>query len=418
MSKLIVAGGNTLAGTLRNQGAKNSILPILAATLLNAGQCIIHDCPCIRDVDIMIEILKYLGCSVQREGTTVIVDSSVLSKTNIPLELMNKLRSSFVFLGAILARASWAKCSYPGGCELGPRPINLHISGFKQLGIEVVEANGIIYCEAKNLKPAVVNLEIPSVGATENIMLAACLGDGTTTILNAAKEPEIADLQDFLNKMGARIKGAGSSTITIEGVKSLYKNVEKRVMPDRIVAATYLAAVAAAGGYIEISNVNISHIKSIITVLRNAGANISTKKDILKIQRFNRLNAVDTIETKYYPGFPTDAQPPVLAALTIAKGKSVIKETIFENRFKYTEELIKMGADITISDTIANVNGVDRLIGTSVTAKDLRGGAALIVAALAAEGVSEINDSLFIERGYDNLSGVLAALGADIKRME
>lgn len=413
----MISGGTKLQGTMRVHGAKNSVLPILAATILNGGKSTLHDCPRISDVLIAIQILEFLGCRVDWQGDTLCVDSTQLTNDSIPHDLMNKMRSSVIFLGAILARNKEAKCSYPGGCELGARPINLHIKAFRQMGTQVKEEGGYIYCKAGRMPNCRLQLDFPSVGATENIMLAACLGNHTVTIVNAAREPEIADLQDFLNKMGAKIRGAGGSVIVIEGVNQLH-DVEKTIMPDRIVAESLLFATAATGGDVTLTNVQLSHITSGISLLEEMGATITTKEDRVRIKAGGPLRAIDTVQTLPYPGFPTDAQPLLMAALTVAKGTSIIKETIFENRFKAAAELQKMGADITINERIAVIRGVDSLTGASVRAPDLRGGAALVVGAMCAQGVSVIDGIGFIERGYERLDQRLNQLGAKIQRVE
>ncbi len=415
MSAYIINGGNYLHGEIRIGGAKNSVLPIMAASLLNLSTTLLLDCPKISDVEISIEILRRLGCKVQREGYKTSIDSSCIDNFEIPLELMNKMRSSFIFLGAMLAVGGKAVCGYPGGCELGARPIDLHLKAFKKLGVRIKEHGGYISCDASHFKASKVALDFPSVGATENIMLLSCKQKGTTTIINAAREPEICDLQDFLNMMGAHISGAGSSKIIIEGVPSL-SSVKKRIMPDRIVAATMMFAAAAAGGNITLTNVNCSHIESVIMLLRDCGADIYTRPDSLDIICPRRLKSVDILQTMPYPGFPTDAQSQALAALATMDGTSIIKETIFDNRFNQASELKKMGANITIGDRIAVVRGVPRLSGAHVYSPDLRGGAALVIAALGAEGTSVVDNIHYIERGYDNLENMISALGGDIKR--
>ncbi len=416
MSKYIIEGGSSLYGTASIGGAKNSVLPILAGTVLAAGESIIHNCPCIRDVELTLEILKCLGCGVKMQGNTAIVDAGSVTDNYIPMGLMNKMRSSVIFMGAILSRTGEARCSYPGGCELGARPINLHLKSFKQLGVEITEQAGFLECRLEKYKPGTVQLDFPSVGATENIMLLACGQEGTTTIVNAAREPEIADLQDLLIKMGAKIRGADEGIIEIEGVKSL-KPVEKTVISDRICAATILFMVAAAGGCVELKNVNTTHIESIISVLRGCGADIRFTDDGINIKVSERIDAVDILQTMPYPGYPTDAQPQLMAALCTANGTSVIKETIFENRFKAVGELKKMGADITLGGEMAIIRGVKNLHGASLSAPDLRAGAALVIAALAAEGRSEISGVCYIDRGYENLEGMVTDIGGKIIRV-
>jgi len=340
-----------------------------------------------------------------------------MQNSYIPQELMNKMRSSVIFMGAILARMGKAKCSYPGGCELGARPINLHLKAFRSLGVDVKESHGQITCNAKKIKPTCIHLDFPSVGATENVMLASCLGNGITTVQNAAREPEIDDLQAFLNAMGAKVSGAGTSTITIEGVASL-NSIEKAIMPDRIVASTFLAAVAATGGDVEITGVNVSNINSVISILEECGAKITKSKSSVRIFLDGRLHSIDLVQTMPYPGFPTDAQAQIMAALTVADGTSIIKENIFENRFKHVSELTKTGADISLEGRAAIIRGVKRLQGANLISTDLRGGAALVIAALAADGISEIDNIHLIDRGYENLEGIITSLGGNIKRVK
>ncbi|MBE7060667.1 MAG: UDP-N-acetylglucosamine 1-carboxyvinyltransferase [Ruminococcaceae bacterium] len=415
MSAYIINGGNYLSGEIRIGGAKNSVLPIMAASLLNLSETVLLDCPRISDVDISVEILKRLGCKVFRDETTAVIDSSDINNFEIPLELMNKMRSSFIFLGAMLAVGGKAVCGYPGGCELGARPIDMHLKAFKKLGVRIKEQGGYISCDSSHFKACKVALDFPSVGATENIMLLACKQKGTTTIINAAREPEISDLQNFLNSMGAKISGAGSNKIKIEGVASL-KSVKKRIMPDRIVAATMMFAACISGGNITLKNVNCSHIESVILLLQGCGADIYTHGDSLDIICSKRLRFSDTLCTMPYPGFPTDAQAQAVAAFSTMEGTSIVKETIFENRFNHASELKKMGADITVDDRIAVIKGVKRLSGAHVYAPDLRGGAALVIAALGADGTTVVDNIHYIDRGYEQLDKMLSALGGDIKR--
>jgi len=415
MSKYIIRGGEPLSGEVSVQGAKNSVLPILAATVITSGKSIVHNCPNIKDVEITIEILKCLGCKVERQKNTIIVDATNITNYYIPQSLMNKMRSSVIFMGAILARLNIAKCSYPGGCELGARPINLHLKSFRHLGVKIKETHGYITCELSKYKPGKINLDFPSVGATENIMLVSSLQKGRTTIVNAAREPEIVDLQDFLNSMGAKISGGGSSTIEIEGVESL-SPVERNVIPDRIMAATMMFMIAATKGELTLKNVNVSHLDSVISVLGECGANILTENNKIHIKCPERLKAIDIVQTMPYPGFPTDAQSQLIAALCTMKGTAIVKETIFENRFNTAVELTKMGADITLNDRVAVIKGVKSLHGANVKAPDLRGGAALVIAALGAEGDSEIDNIYFIDRGYENFDGTIRSIGGNIKK--
>lgn len=415
MSKYIINGGKKIDGQLRIGGAKNSVLPIFAATVISGKESIIHDCPILKDVEIMIEILRVLGCSVKREGHTVIINSSNDINYEVPDELVRKMRSSIVLLGALIARQKKAKTCFPGGCDIGPRPIDLHLKGLEQLGVKINESHGIIYCEAQELKGAEIHLDYPSVGATENILLAAIFARGTTVIRNAAKEPEITDLQNFLNKIGAKVSGAGTNNIRIDGVQSLCSG-EHTIIPDRIVAGTYLAAAASTAGNIILENINIEHIQPIIAKLKECGCSIHASNNRVKLLSRGRLKAIDTIRTLPYPGFPTDMQAPIVALLCKAKGTSVIIETVFENRFKHVEDLICMGADIKVDGRIAVIKGRNRLMGTNVSARDLRGGAALVIAGLSAEGTTVIENIEHIDRGYEDLHINLQQVGAEIIR--
>lgn len=415
MAKLLIEGGRPLEGDMEVHGAKNAVLPILAATVLNGGKSVIYNCPDLKDVDSSIDILRYLGCHVSKHDDVLTIDSASITYGEIPEKLMHEMRSSVIFLGATVSRLGRVVTSMPGGCELGPRPIDLHLKAFRQLGINIEEDHGYITCQADRIVGANIHLDFPSVGATENIMLAATLAQGTTIITNAAKEPEIADLQKCLNAMGARVSGAGTSIVRIDGVKKLH-DMEHVVMPDRIVAATYLACSAIAGGMVELKHVEPSHLEAVFSVMRQCGSKLYIRDDSIVHIAPERLMAVDTIRTQPYPGFPTDAQSPLMAALTIADGTSIFIENIFESRFKHVIELCRMGADITVDGRMAVVRGVSKLSGAKVSAMDLRGGAALVVAALAAEGTTQIDNIYHIDRGYANLTEVLSGVGARIKR--
>lgn len=418
MSSLTIKGGNRLEGEIEVQGAKNAVLPILAATVLNGGKNVIHNCPNLRDVQITIEVLKNLGCKIKRENKVLVVESDNITGHTIPDELMRQMRSSIIFLGAIIARCGKAVISMPGGCEIGNRPIDLHIKALRHLGISITEAHGYIYCEVVKLKGDNIHLDFPSVGATENIMLAACMADGETIITNAAREPEIVDLGCFLNHMGAKVYGAGSDTIRIEGVKKLY-GVEHEIIPDRIVGATYLSCAAATHGTMILRHINSAHMNAMTAVLKEMGCKIYDEKNRMIITTpKTRLKPVKRIVTMPYPGFPTDIQSPFMALCATADGTCVFVENIFENRFQHVEELIRMGADIKVDGRIAIVQGVEKLEGTNVVAKELRGGAALVVAALSAEGITEIENIKYIDRGYEAIEKYLSACGANIKRKE
>ncbi len=414
MSKIIINGGRPLSGSVRIQGAKNSVLPILAATVLCADTCVIHDCPDLRDVNSSIKILECLGCKVKMEGNTVTVDAVNITNSVIPDDLMHQMRSSITFLGAITARCKSAGISMPGGCELGPRPVDLHIKALREMGVEIEDHAGHIAAKAGIIKGCEIHLEFPSVGATENVMLAAATAKGTTTITNAAKEPEIHDLQEFLCKMGADISGAGTDVIVIKGVEKLH-GAEHRVIPDRIVASTYLCAAAMTGGSIELENVVPSHIRAVTSILRDAGAAVYNKRKSMVLIAPKRIMPVDILRTMPYPGFPTDSQALVTAMLSVADGTSIVVENIFENRFKHCDQLSRMGANIKVDGRVAVIRGVPRLSGTAVTAMELRGGAALVIAGAAADGITEVSATEHIDRGYENMAADMAALGAEIR---
>ena len=415
MSTYLVEGGFPLKGSVAVHGAKNSVLPILAAALLAPGECVIHNCPDLSDVEASLAILRHLGCSARREGTSVIVDASAPTRWDVPDRLMREMRSSVIFLGAVLGRMGRASLCAPGGCELGPRPIDLHLAAIRVLGGTITEESGGMLCQGA-LHGADIVLSLPSVGATENAMLAAVCAKGTTTITNAAREPEIVDLQNFLLTLGARVRGAGSSVITIEGGAPLHGG-SYTVMADRIVACTYLAAAAAAGGEVEVTGVDWRTLSTVTAVLTEAGCAVRSQPGVISLRRDKPLKGVRPIRTAPYPGFPTDAQAPVMAALCRGSGCTVFVENMFESRYRHVDELIRMGADIRVEGRVAVVYGVPRLHGAQVRSSDLRGGAALVVAALGAEGESRIEDLHHIDRGYQCLEGDLAALGARIRRV-
>jgi len=417
LSKLVINGGKRLYGEVDVQGAKNSVLPILAATVLNGGKNTVHNCPALRDVDMTVKILRSLGRKVRVNEDQVEVDSSTLDDCRIDEHLMRQMRSSIIFLGAIIARCGKAIVSMPGGCEIGSRPIDLHLSALKRLGVEIIENHGYIYCTACKLGGARIHLSFPSVGATENIMLAAVTADGTTVITNAAREPEIWDLQEFLNKMGAKVSGAGTGVIRIDGVRELY-GVEHTIIPDRIAAATYLAAGAITGGEITVKNVCSSHMNAMLHTLSDMGCKIDDKGESITISAPKRLKSFGSIRTMPYPGFPTDIQSPFLALGAVADGSGIVCETIFENRFRNVEELNRMGANIKVDGRTAVCMGVDSLWGANVVAGELRGGASLVIAGLSANGTTTIDHCEYIDRGYECIEEKLSALGADILRQD
>lgn len=416
MGKYIIEGGYSLNGELKIQGSKNSVLPVLAATVLNKGKTYLHNCPKITDVENMLKILAAIGCDVKWEDDVLIVDSSNVFTHIIPEKYVQMMRSSIILLGSVLSRFKEVKISFPGGCSIGTRPIDLHLKALKQMNINVKNDNhGCIECDSSKIMGNKINLDLPSVGATENIMLTAVLSEGVTCINNAAKEPEIIELQNFLNKMGAIISGAGTDTIIIKGVKKL-NDVEYSIMPDRIVAGTYMCAVAAAGGEVLLKNLCKEHISADIAKLSEMGCYIKEyDHSNLFIKAPNRLKSLDLLRTQPYPGFPTDMQAQIMSALVIADGTSVISETIFESRFKHVTELVKMGADIITDGRIAVIKGVRKLNGAEVYAQDLRGGAALVIAGITANGITVVHNSNHIRRGYQAIEKDLSTVGAKIK---
>lgn len=411
-----ITGGEKISGEIEIQGSKNSALPIIASSILIKGTAVIKNVPNIRDVLIMQDILKKLGCKVNYDNNVLTVNSKDCDQEEISSELMKEMRSSIVLMGAILTRQGRVILSYPGGCEIGSRPIDLHLEGLRKLGAKIYEKHGYIVCEAEKLIGAEINLDFPSVGATENIMLAATLAEGTTIIRNAAREPEIIELQAFLKKSGANIHGAGTSNVVITGVKSL-RDVNYEVKFDRIVAGTYLCGAAMTRGELLIKNAVIENVLPIIHKLQQAGCLVEDDGiNQIYLRAPDKLKAVSTIKTMPYPGFPTDMQSQIVTLLSIAKGTSVVVENIFENRYKYVSELTKMGAEITIEGKIAIINGVNKLTGAMIEAKELRGGASLVLAGLTAEGYTSVSGVKYIERGYENFVETLKLLGAKIQK--
>ena len=420
MSNLIITGGSRLCGIIEVPGAKNSVLPVLAATLLNKGTSILENCPELDDVTTMLEILGALGCSIRRKGSRIEVDASKLAASSIPEELAKKMRSSIIILGSLLARCGEVLVSYPGGCEIGLRPIDMHLKALMQMGAQIDGiSDGMLRCRAEKLTGCEILLDYPSVGATENIMLAASLAEGETIIQNAAKEPEIDDLQAFLRKMGVKVSGAGTGVIRIQGIHEIKTEPVHRIIPDRIVAGTYLAATAATGGSLVVTGVEYDHVGSVLYCLKRCGCRIRNYSgNVIALESSGKLSALDLVRTSPYPGFPTDMQPQLVALLSKCKGTSVVVETVFENRFRYTEQLMKLGADISIQGRAAIIRGTDRLKAAQLEARDLRGGAALVIGALSAEGTSSISGVGYIDRGYERMEKVLSSIGADIKRVE
>ena len=417
MQRLVIKGKNKICGEIDVQGAKNSALPLLAGCVLAKGETVISNCPELSDVYAACRILSHLGCKCTFSHNTVTAQSSVITGQEVPEELMREMRCSIVFLGAVLGRTGRCRLTFPGGCELGPRPIDMHLGALKQMGVQITEDHGTLDCCCpKGLRGAKINLSFPSVGATENIMLAAATAKGETVIYNAAREPEIEDLAGFLNKCGARISGAGSSYIRIEGVGEL-RGCRYKVMPDRIAAATFMAAAAAAGGELGLMGIRCRDIQSVVTVFEQMGADVYCQGDRIFLSCNSPLKAVKTIRTMPYPGFPTDAQAVVMAALATAKGTSVMVENIFESRYRHVDELVRMGADIKTEGKVAVIEGVKELYGARVRACDLRGGAALAVAAVGAVGETIIENVKYIDRGYEHIERTLCSIGADVRRI-
>ena len=420
MEKLIIHGGHELHGRVKISGAKNAVLPIIAATLLAQDKpCVLDEVPYLNDVCTIAEVLRQLGAKVDfnRQQHTLFVDSTVLKTVDAPYDLVRKMRASFVIMGPLLARYGKAKISMPGGCAIGTRPIDLHLKGFEALGAEIEIGHGFISATAPNgLKGTSIYLDFPSVGATENIIMAACMAEGQTILENAAQEPEIIDLANFLNIMGAKIRGAGTNVIKITGVPKLIGH-NYTIIPDRIEAGTYMVAVAMTGGDIYIENAISEHLKPVIAKLNEAGVKIEEDIDCIRVSCNKRPKAID-IKTLPYPGFPTDMQAQFMAMLTIADGTGLVTETVFENRFMHVDELKRMGACIKVDGRTSIVEGVPSLNGCQVKATDLRAGAAMVLAGLVANGETEVSYIHHIDRGYDNLVEKLCGLGADICRVD
>lgn len=413
MKSYIIEGGRKLEGEVNVSGSKNASLPIIASTILADGISRLYNVPNIQDTKITLEILKILGCKVNKCNGKIEIDSKNINKTEIPQELMHQMRSTVILAGALLGKFKNVTFSYPGGCDIGARPIDLHLKAFKKLGISVEEKSGFIECKSDKIIGTDINLDFPSVGATENILLASVLAEGTTTISNAAMEPEIIDLVNCLNKMGAKIKGAGTNLITVSGVQKL-NGIGYNIMPDRIEAGTLLCAGAITGGKIVLNKVNVEHLIPVIHKLVECDCIVETEKEKILLQAPKKIKPIE-IKTLPYPGFPTDLQQVFGAMLCIAKGSSIIVENIFENRYKYISELAKMGAKATIEGKTLVIKGVKKLYGANVVSTDLRGGAALVLAGLCAKGRTTVTNIEYILRGYENLDEKLNKLGAKVK---
>ena len=416
MAKIVVSKSNPLKGNVKIDGAKNAVLPIITATLLAKGKSTLRGVPNLRDVHVISDLLRHLGAKVEYKDDVLTVDASNITTCEAPYELVRKMRASFLVMGPLLARFNNTKISMPGGCAIGTRPIDLHLKGFKCLGADVDMDHGFVEARTEKLVGAKLYLDFPSVGATENIMMAASLAEGTTIIENAAEEPEIVDLANFLNEMGANIKGAGTDTIKITGVKELH-GAEHNVIPDRIEAATYMVAAAMTKGDITIENVIMEHLKPVTAKLKEAGCEIIEMENAVRVIGPEVLKPID-IKTLPHPGFPTDVQAQFMAMLTVANGSGVVIETVFENRFMHVAEFNRMGANIKIEGRSAIVNGVKQLHGASVNATDLRAGAALILCGLIAEEETQIGEIYHIQRGYVDIDKKISALGGNIKIVE
>lgn len=415
MDRYVITGKQALSGAIRVSGAKNASLPLLAATLLAEGTSVLFDVPQLADVTHMIEVLEHLGCQARNQNEAVLIDAGSLREWVVDEELMRRMRASNLILGPILARHRRVKIAMPGGCAIGSRPMDQHLKGLKDLGVQVKEKHGYIEAWTDGLQGADIYLDVPSVGATENIMMAAVLAQGTTLVHNAAREPEIVDLQNFLNKMGAKVRGAGMDVLRIDGVESLHP-AEHTVIPDRIEAGTHMIAGVITQGDVLVENVIPEHLEPVIAKLRQAGANIEVYDDSIRVRQRGKIKGVD-IKTLPYPGFPTDMQPQFMAMLAMAEGTSVITETIFENRFQHVDELRRLGAQIRVDGRTAVIRGVETLEGAFVEATDLRAGAALFLAALAAEEATVLEKVAHIDRGYENLEEKYRRLGARLRRV-
>ena len=418
MEKLIVKGGKRLVGTVKTSGAKNAVLPIIAASIMGTSPSHFDEVPMLEDVRTISEVLRSLGIKVEsKEKNCLDIDSTVVESYEPPCELMRNMRASFFVMGPLLARMGKARIYMPGGCAIGARPVDIHLKGFEALGVVLDQQDGFIEATTPNgLKGATIYFDFPSVGATENVMMAAALAEGVTILENAAEEPEIVALASYLNKMGAKIRGAGTDVIRIEGVKELH-GADYTIIPDRIEAGTYMIAAAMTGGDVIVDNVLPEHQKPLIAKLREAGAIVEEDIDKVRVIGNGTLKGV-SVKTLPYPGFPTDMQAQIMAMMVVSEGNSKVTETVFENRFMHVEELNRMGATITTADRSANIEGPAKLVGCDVRATDLRAGAAMILAGLVAEGETRIGDLHHIDRGYEDIVEKLKNLGADIERID
>ncbi|OEF96072.1 UDP-N-acetylglucosamine 1-carboxyvinyltransferase [Desulfuribacillus alkaliarsenatis] len=419
MEKLVIRGGNSLYGKTGVHGSKNAALPILAASVLVDQPCTISGVPKLLDIKVMINILKSLGLEVEQDDDQIKILSSRVISTNVPEELMRKMRSSIFLMGPLLAKYGSVTVSRPGGCAIGSRRIDLHLNGLKALGASIIEVNGFIHCEAKKLKGADIYLDFPSVGATENIMMAACMAEGVTEIINPAREPEIIDLANFINTIGGHIEGAGTDRITIYGKERLTTDkdyINYRVISDRIVAGTLMVGAAMTRGDLILEDVQPNFLMSVISKLKQVGANVIISSNSVRVIGPEFIEKIDRLVTAPYPGFPTDMQPQLMSLLTIANGTSVIKESVFEERFKHVEQLLRMGAKITVDLNLAFIRGVEGLQGSKVIATDLRAGASLVLAGLIADGETEISCIEHIDRGYESVENMFNKIGANIIR--
>ncbi len=416
MEKLVITGPTRLAGTVNISGAKNSVLAILSGTLLVNGVCRIENIPDISDVDVIIDIIKSLGAKITRpDSHSITVDSTKITSTAPDYELVRRIRGSYYLIGSLLSRFHRAEIAMPGGCNFGTRPIDQHIKGFKALGAEIDDSRGVIKAQADRLTGSNIYLDKVSVGATINIMLASCLAEGITVIENAAREPHIVDMANFLNAMGANIKGAGTNTVKIKGVKEM-RGGSYQIIPDQIEAGTFMIAAAATGGDVLVKNVIPKHMESLTAKLIEVGAEVTELDDAIRVKGPCKLKCTNVL-TMPYPGFPTDLQPQMVALLTKAEGVSVMVEGVWDNRFQYTDELIRMGARINAAGKMATIEAVPELFGAPVKATDLRGGAAVVIAGLMASGITEVSNIVYIDRGYEKFEEKLKALGAKIERV-